>query len=413
MTGASTYGHNPAIPRIFSSPMAARMQTSQERLLRLLEYLKSDPDNNKLLADAMSLAAECGDLKTGLLLIERLEAMDVRTPELCGMATYFLLNAMEYEKASNFGDYAISKGVCDDVVLFNTAYAKFYDGAYQAACELLNLLTQKENCPISALLLHVRALDHLELNEDAEPLAQRAADLEPENSEAIGLLALQKYENGDNAAALKAAIEALTLNPSQLEALIACASSHYESGNNDAARKTWMHAIELYPECGRAWSGLGQIDFSELRFDEALDSLRRAVRYMPDHIGTWHVMAWIYILRDNISLAREALRSSHALDRNFGETYGAIAVCDAKEGKFDEARKNIRLALRLNPDSKSAGYAQVLILQSEGEALKADALISEILERNSPGGTESGRALMDRWLLNHNTFSRILRKDHH
>jgi Flp pilus assembly protein TadD len=382
--------------------MVISMQSdAQSRLARLLDYLKADPSNNRLLGDALNLAIECGDQASSLQVIEHLEANPVSDPQLYARATYLLLRTGRYAQAAEYGDHAIAAGVEHPAVIFNTAFGHFYNDAYEAASALLERLTPSPECSITALMLHVRALDHQERNEEAEPLALRAVQLEPENPEAIGLLALQQFENGDNPSAIRSAQEALSRDPDQLDALIACASAHFEQGTTEASRKAWMHTVEVYPDCGRAWGGLGQIEFNDLNFDLALEHLQRAVRHMPDHIGTWHVLAWIHILRSESELARKALQQAYALDRNYSETHGALAACDVLDGKLEDARQGIRRAFRLNTDCRAACYAQMLLLSHEGKPEEGKKLFRDMLARTAPSGTETGIALVEKWMEAH------------
>lgn len=372
---------------------------SQNRLKRLLGYVQQDPGNIRLLMEALSLAVDSGDVQHGLYLIEHMENHSIKEPQLYAHAVYSLLQAGEYAKAAEYGEFALAAGMSPQSVIYNVAYAHFSLAAYDIAASRLEQLTKDPACTMEALLLHVRALDHLERNDEAESLAARAVTQEPDNAEALGLMALQQFENGDNAGALRSAYEALTRAPTQLDALVACASAHFEQGSMEAARKTWLHTVEAYPSCGRAWSGVALIEFNELEFDHAVEHLNLAVHYMPDHIGTWHVLAWIHILRADATLARAALTKAHALDRNYSETHGGIAACDVLEGKLEEARQGIRRALRLDPDCRSACYAQMLLLRGEGKQAQGDQVFRDMLARIAPSGADTGLALAEKWQL--------------
>lgn len=386
---------------------------AQTRLIRLLEYLKADPGNKLLLGDALRMSASCDDPALILQVIANLEASSPQDPTLCAQATYPLLRIGQFEQARTYGERAISAGIDHPAVIFNTAFAHFYQYDFEAAATLLERLSSSPECSIDALLLHVRALDHLERNLEAEPLALRAVQQAPENPEALGLLSLQQFENGDNPSAIRSAQEALSRDANQLDALIACASAHFEQGATEAARKTWLHTIDAHPECGRAWGGLGIIEFNELSFDLALLHLERAVTYMPDHIGTWHVLAWIHILRSESEPARQALQKAHALDRNYGETHGALAACDVIDGELELARQGIRRALRLNPDCRSACYAQMLLLTAEGNSEAGKALFREMLARTAPSGADTGLAMVEKWLETHQENPHKAPQGHH
>ncbi|WP_395608121.1 tetratricopeptide repeat protein [Pseudomonas sp. B22129] len=373
----------------------------QQHLARLMAFLGHDPGNPTLLCDAMSLAIALGDQAIGQRLIEHVKIHGIEDPRVFAHGAHLLLQAGDYLAAAALGDQAITAGLSDPAVVFNTALGHFYSADFSAADTLLSHLTRHADCPAGTLLMHARALHQLEETEPAEALALRAQQREPGNQDIRGLLALLLYENDKLAQALNTAHETLAADPDQRDALIACATVQFEQYNVAASRKAWLHTLKAYPDCGRAWSGLGLLEFSELDFDLAETHLKTAVQFMPHHIGTWHLLAWIYILRKDNVQARAALEKSYALDRSFGDTHGGLAVVDIMEGHSENARKGIRRALRLKPDSLSAHYAQALLLQQAGQMEEARQLISGLLEKNRPGGEVTGRTLVNQWLQRH------------
>ncbi|MGU9827650.1 tetratricopeptide repeat protein [Pseudomonas sp. LF242] len=373
----------------------------QQRLVRLLTFLGHDPGNLTLLCDAMGLAIELGDQVSGRKLIEHVNNHRIEDPRVFAHGAHLLLQAGDYSAAGAFGDRAITAGISDPAVMYNTALGHFYSADFEAATTLLTHLTQHDDCPAVTLLMHARALHQLEQTEEAEALVIRAQQLEPDNLDIRGLLALLRYENDKLPQALSTAHDTLAVDPDQRDALIACATVQFEQHNVAAARKAWHHTLKVYPDCGRAWSGLGLLEFSELEFELAENHLKTAVQWMPNHIGTWHLLAWIYILRKDSAQARAALDKSYALDRSFGDTHGGLAVIDIMEGHSDLARKGIRRALMLKPDSLAAHYAQALLLQQAGRAEEAQRLISGLLENNRPGTNITGRMLVNQWLQLH------------
>jgi tetratricopeptide (TPR) repeat protein len=373
----------------------------QQRLARLVTFLGHDPGNLTLLCDAMGLAIALGDRAIGQQLIAHVNSHAIDNPNVLAHGAHLLLQAADYPAAAAFGDKAIAAGLNDPAVVFNTALGHFYSADFAAADTLLAHLTQHSDCPAATLLMHARALHQLEDTEAAEGLVVRAQHLEPDNLDIRGLLALLLYENDKLAQALSTAHETLAIDADQRDALIACATVQFEQHNVAASRKAWVHTLKVYPDCGRAWSGLGLLEFGELEFDLAESHLNTAVQFMPHHIGTWHVLAWVYILRNDNTQARAALENSYALDRSFGDTHGGLAVVDIMEGQPDKARKGIRRALRLKPDSLAAHYAQALLLQQAGQTAEAQQLINGLLEKNRPGGEITGRMLVNQWLQLH------------
>ncbi|MFJ4376076.1 tetratricopeptide repeat protein [Pseudomonas japonica] len=383
-----------------------------DRLVRLLGFLSHDPTNPALLADALNLAIETGDLSNGKRLLDHLEHHRVDTPQLCALALHLALQAHDFSTAAAYGDKAVNAGIEHPAVIYNAAFAHFYSGDYVGTADLFARHAGPQDSS-AALLLHARALHHQELTEEAEPLVEQALQQEPDSNEARGLLALLRYENDDLDGALRLARDVLVDTPDQLDALIACASAHFEQRDIAGSRNAWQHTVQAHPQCGRAWSGLGQLEFNELQFDQALQHLSQAVEFMPDHIGTWHLLAWIHILRNDSRAAREALLKSYELDRNFGETHGGLAVVDIMDGLEEEGRFGIRRALKLNPDGLGARYAEMLLLQRAGKAEEAADLVREVLAKTSPDGHNSGQVLLERWLHEHQDNRGPARPDHH
>ncbi|MCK7581370.1 MAG: hypothetical protein MZV65_40885 [Chromatiales bacterium] len=60
----------------------------------------------------------------------------------------------------------------------------------------------------------------------------------------------------------------------------------------------------------------------QLDLPKAIGQLEQAVRYMPNHIGTRHALAWCQLLANDIEGAKRGSEQSLEIDRSFGETHG-------------------------------------------------------------------------------------------
>jgi tetratricopeptide (TPR) repeat protein len=367
-------------------------------LQRFMGFLAQDPTNVALLNDALGLAIDSQDLASGQSLIAHAKTYQIDDGQFHAQAAHLSLMAGDFAAAAKHGSYALDQGIQHPAVIFNTAFGYFYSGQYLLAAELLAPLCLSADCPVATLMLYARALHHLQETEKAQMLVEQALRQEPEHIEARGLLALLHYDNDDNEAALQIANETLAVNPDQLDALIACGAVHTEQENFESAREIYTHTVTVHPVCGRAWSGLGQLSFQEMDFDNAEHHLLKAVEYMPNHIGTWHLLAWIYILRGDSAKARKMLDRSYALDRNFGETHGGLAVVDVMDGQEDKARTGIRRALKLNPLGMAAQYAQLLLLQKAGDDTAASQLVDSVLNRKVNDSSATGWQLINQRL---------------
>jgi Tfp pilus assembly protein PilF len=78
--------------------------------------------------------------------------------------------------------------------------------------------------------------------------------------------------------------------------------------------------------------------------------------------------------------ARQRFERALAIDDNFGESHGSLAVVDVIEGDERAAQKRIAIALRLDPQSFSARFARTLLIERSGDVQGARKLLAKILE---------------------------------
>jgi len=109
--------------------------------------------------------------------------------------------------------------------------------------------------------------------------------------------------------------------------------------------------------------------------------LHMAVIAMPDHIGTWHALAWTELLLGDITAAEKSYQSGYDLDRNFADSHGGLALIHALKGRKEEAEQSIKRALRLNSTCITAHYAQTLLLADAGQENEADSRLADILHQ--------------------------------
>ena len=97
--------------------------------------------------------------------------------------------------------------------------------------------------------------------------------------------------------------------------------------------------MELAPEIGRAWVGLGTLALLERDLPRAQTLLARGAEFMPGHVGSWHVLAWAYLLGGDLEKAAQILEKSVQMDRNFAEAHGGLAAVAALRGDRTAAER--------------------------------------------------------------------------
>ena len=100
---------------------------------------------------------------------------------------------------------------------------------------------------------------------------------------------------------------------------------------------------------------------------------------MPEHIGTWHGLGWAALFMADLAAAQAAFEQALALDRNFGESYGGMAVVHARRGDRPAAEAAIEIALRLDRHCMSAHYARAVLEGRADDAAELRQLAARLL----------------------------------
>ena len=350
------------------------------RFERFLGFLNTDPRNISLRLSTIELGIECQAWeKLGRLVIDGI-SLAPDNASLRAHAGVLALRDQDYTLACEHFDFAITSGssVHSPSILYNYAFASFYLAKHEQAYSLLTQIDPASAIQKSVNVLAARCLHHLGRPEEAIELL-RLIPPDELDAEAQGVLALLLHETSNEADASEAANRALSLNPVQLDALLARASLEAESHRYDNARRDYIVATTAHPSCGRAWSGLAQIDMRDMQFDKAQEELELAVKLMPDHIGSWHMLAWVHILYGRAEEAKYAFDRSYEIDRSFGETHGGFAVVAAMQQQRKLSERHMQRARRLNPEGFSVHYAELLLLKAEGRHDEAKTLYDNIM----------------------------------
>jgi tetratricopeptide (TPR) repeat protein len=354
--------------------------SSSSRLDALLSYLRLDPGNRVLLKDALqeSLRSERWEAARELANAGAAGApFDADILELVGAIRLHEGRIDEALKcllrARELGTYSARNS-------YNIAVAHFMHGDHAAALREMDGRNPEGSVP-TVYLLRARCHHHLDEIDLAMASCIEQLAVTPNDAETSGLLALLMQRCGRHEEARDTAAAVLVREPQQLEAQLAIASIHSEFGELEQARLEFSDLLETHSTCGLGWLGLSLVEIRAGHVGAALASVENATRYLREHVGTWHVLGWIHILRGDGAAAELAFESARLIDRNFAETHGGLAVAAALQGREIEAGELARRALRLNPMCASAQYAKFLILRATGRMAESESLIDEFLAR--------------------------------
>jgi tetratricopeptide (TPR) repeat protein len=364
----------------------AAAEELRAKLQRLGGFLKSDPANPSLALEVAELHAHLAEFAEAESVIVAALAKNPADARLRSQLATTYIAANQPEKAIGLLQSLLASGQAHPVLRYNLAYALLLARrAQEARDQLLAAVDSPEAAPQTKLLL-ARALHHCGDLEGAEKHISAYLNDAPADPEALGVAALIHFDSSHPERAKETAEQALEHNTDNLGALVTLGSLALEREDQTAANDYFARATERHPASGRAWSGMGLTSMFGFDLDRALEDLQRAVRHMPDHVGTWHSLAWCQIVRRDFAGAQASFDRAMALDRNFGETHGGLAVVHILQGRLDVAEPEVKRALRLDPNCFSGRFAQSLLLQ-KSDPEKAKAVVEGIMSSSAvPGG---------------------------
>ena len=336
------------------------------RYRRLVGFLKQDLDNSKLFQDCFDLAIQIGELDGAAELLASRPQQFANDPLTLYCESKLALANQDFDKAKEISQSMLDQGINDLAIHYNVSWADFSLANYEDVLKNIEALGEHKQDYPPFLILEARALHHLGRVEEAIFLTRHFVEQNTQSDEALGLLSLLLLDSENYAESTELANAARQLNPSNHESLIALTSIALNDQKADETEAILNTNLELAQKSGRLMLNLGQAQMLNMNFDQAEDSLEQASQLMGNHIGTWHALAWVKIVKGKIADAKMAFQKAYDLDRNFAESHGGLAIVAVHEKRFEDAEKLTKTSLRLDPMCRSGRYAEVLLLEHKG-----------------------------------------------
>ena len=293
---------------------AAALAKAAARLCLLERYLREDPANLALLADACETAIAAGLHERAAALIEAAQGLDV-------------------------------------------------------AADLRDALQQ----------LWLRAAHRAWLLQEGLEWAKRQHEAGRLLPGACGVASLLAVDAGQVAAARRLAESA---DESQAEASVARACLALAEGLPDAALPGLERAERARPEDGRIQATIGLCALQAGELAAAQERFERALAgSMQAHVGTWHALGWARLLQGDRAGAQAAFAQALALDRNFAESHGAMALVLGLDGEAAQAAQHLRAADKLDAANVTGRYARAVLAGEARDARQLQALMKRLLAR--------------------------------
>ncbi|MBC7768216.1 MAG: tetratricopeptide repeat protein [Phycisphaerales bacterium] len=352
------------------------VQSSSEpaqRLARLLSYLQADPNNAALLIDAAEAALSANEPALAAELIERrreVTPLDAREHAIAGLAA---MGMKDFSTAADIFGQLVAEHPGDPVLRFNHAWSLAMTKQFEAAFELLDAATT--GALPQAAMLEIQLLHETRQFDEARARADLHLLAHPDHP---GLLA---------------AISVLAIDLEDMDLAAACAERAGEHSDAhttlgtvaladdraDDARAFFDRALARNPEAPRALIGKGLVALLAGDNANAAESIEKGAGIFDDHIGSWIAAGWARLIAGEYAHARRHFERALSIDATFAESQGSLAVISAIEDDLDTARRLAETALRLDRQCFSGALAQALVLQANGQAQAAHAIIERAL----------------------------------
>lgn len=342
------------------------------RIDRLQGYLAHDPGNNILAGELCDLLIEENRVADARVLVVGFLSRSPSDPHFRYRLAVIAQRENSLGEARNLLSGLVSEGIADPIVMLAWGRLQLDLGEYQGAADTLAKLgtpDTSESLRSVACFLRVRSLHHLgELN-SAITLAEvllgqpQRPDVGSALTGALASLYLDADRKEDAARLIRRAAEFGTPN-----AEVMMVGGFLSLGDADiqVARQQFEASLSASPNMGRAHLGLGLSYAASGDLGKAAEAIERSTREMPAHLGGWHALGWTKLLQKDLEAAEQAFGIAMEKDRNFGETYGGLAIVAALRGERDAALELIRASQKLDRQSLNAATAALLLKHGVG-----------------------------------------------
>jgi len=355
------------------------------RVARLRGFLSLDSSNSDLACELADLLLEQGATGEAQTALDSLPPPAHSAPGVRFRLARIALSSGRYDAAESILQALIDDGHDHEAVAHDLAFVQLCQRDCEAADATIHAAIARHGASTSLRMLAARIALMQERRADAIAILDQAVADAPDNVQAQGIRALALFDDSRHPQAAEAALECLRRDGDQHEALLVAGTLALWGRQVDVAETYFTRALDRHPNSGRVLSGMGQCAMLRDDMAAARTTLEAAVKAMPDHIGTWHALAWTQLLQGERDAAEASYQHAYALDRNFADTHGGLALIAFLRGDAAEAERGIARALRLDPNAITARYARCLLLESRGDDAGADALLQALIVEG--GGT--------------------------
>jgi tetratricopeptide (TPR) repeat protein len=329
-------------------------QSANTKLDQLLGFLESDPNNLHLLLDAIETALAATQLDIAERLVVRLGEIRPGSFEAGYFGGTLAMMKRDFAAATALLSPLVEAGAPPNA-RFNLAWSKAMLGNKGEALDLLDAETTGQIA--SAAMLRMQLLHEAGEFDAASEFGKAAHEQFPDDAGFNAALATLALDLEDTELARLCAAR----GGEHPEALAATGMLDMLDGDPIAARARFDRSIAIREHNPRAWVGRGLARLAEHDHAAAAGDLDRGAQQFGDQIGSWIAAGWAHYLSGDLDAAEQRFERAFAIDPNFAESHGSLAVIEAARGHRDAARMRMEVAMRLDRQCFSAVLAKIML----------------------------------------------------
>lgn len=252
---------------------------------------------------------------------------------------------------------------------------------------------------------------------------------DPDFPEVHTKLSYAYYTLGETEEALRQATAALQQNPNNPTAHLNAGLCYQRMGKPDAAGSEYQSALKLKPDFALAHTALANLHQDHSDFDDSIAQYKKSLQTSPDDVPTRYNMANAYAKKGDLDSAireyREVLRRDPDFEparQNLGAAllqkdptaaaaefrimqpsstacHACLGAALAESQRFDEAEKEYRIAIQMEPDNPGPRFGLGAVLESEKKytlALTEYRRAIKLDDAFAPAHKGAGRMLLEK-----------------
>lgn len=370
------------------------MSTSESgKLTRLLTYLDADPENQALLADALTQALDSKDDRADGL-AQRVQALSApNAPARFALSSWYM-HQQDWPSATRLLTSLAAELPHNEATLYNLAQCLAFQGDYARCLQTLKSWVDQPSCAPYVQVLFARSAMHLSDYSAAQQALTSALQTAPTNPQALGLLSLLYKDTQQPDQAMRIATQLLDLAPQNTEANLVLGELALEDQNIPKARLLFEQVLSQRNSY-RALRGNCMVQLINGEADKAAAGLNELVTSSAPLISDYHLLALAYLLLGNYEQALASLKAGEQFQPDNLETDLLVAIVNTLAKGLNEHNSISTDTLNNHP----LGVALSSLEKSlTGEQNNAHELLTSIFAQQSPLGKTYGEV-----------FSRLLK----